>query len=380
MLRFFLPTLLLLAVACQPNAEVETPQREYIYAGTYSVRGSEGVYVLEFQRDSSKLEIVQTAGTPESPSFLEISPDGRFLYTTNRAGLDTITPFGSVSSFTINPDDGKLAPIDVVSAYGIGPCHIQLSADGRWLYISNYSGGTVSVLSVGENGAAGPLADSLKHTGSSVNTSRQNEPHTHSAQPVPQTPYFMVADLGIDKLMIYEMKEGKITPAPVPFVATEPGTGPRHFAFHPGTGKLYVGEELTSSVSVHDLDIANGINQQIQRLSTLPDTFSQRNSVADIHFSPDGKFLYVSNRGHNSLAIFSVDSDTGKLTPAGFQETMGKTPRNFMIDPKGEFVFVAHQDSDNIVGFKRDPASGLLTFAGINVTVPSPVCLKMVTH
>lgn len=377
MLRVILPILLLLAVACTPKPEVATPQREYIYAGTYSTRGSEGVYVLEFQRDSSQLSIIQTATTRKHPSFLDLSADGRFLYSINGEGIDTTTKFGSVGAFSINQADGKLSLINEVSAYGTGPCHIQFSEDGHWLFLSHYGGGSVSVITVEENGAAGPLADSLTHTGSSVNPNRQDKPHTHSAQSIPNTPYFMVADLGIDKLMIYEMKEGKIAPAPVPFVVTEPGTGPRHFAFHPSTGRLYVGEELTSSVSVHEVDVNAGISEQIQRLSTLPDTFSQNNSVADIHFSPDGKFLYVSNRGHNSLAIYSVDADSGKLTLTGFQETMGETPRNFMIDPKGEFVFVAHQNTDNIVGFRRDAQTGKLTYAGINVSVPSPVCLKM---
>ncbi|MDX2247170.1 MAG: lactonase family protein [Bacteroidia bacterium] len=377
MFRILLPILLLLVAACTPQAEVPSLRHEYIYAGTYSVRGSEGVYVLEFQRDSNRLEIIQTAKTPESPSFLEVSPDGRFLYSTNRAGLDTTTKFGSVSAFAINPADGKLSLINEVSAYGIGPCHIQFSEDAKMLYLSHYSSGSLSVLSVEENGAVGPLADSLTHTGRSVDTVRQNEPHTHSAQPVPGTPYFMVADLGLDKLLIYEMKNGKITPAPLPFVATEPGTGPRHFAFHPFSQRLYVGEELTSSVSVHEFDANAGSSMQIQRLSTLPDTFSRRNSVADIHFSPDGRFLYVSNRGHNSLAIYSVEDETGKLTLVGFQETMGKIPRNFLMDPLGEFVFVAHQETDNIVGFRRDTQTGKLTPAGIDVNIPSPVCLKL---
>ena len=358
--------------------------QETLYIGTYSVRGSEGIYVYSFNRENQSFSLKQTVITPESPSFLTISPDGNHLYSANRGGTKKHPDWGSVSSFSIDKKSNELSPLNEISSYGISPCHVQVDDEQDWLYVSHYGGGSLSVFPI-EEGTIGMLADSIQHTGSSVNPNRQEAPHVHSIQSIPQSNYFITADLGLDYLKIYEMKDKNALLAPVAYMTTEAGAGPRHFSQLENSPYVYVAEELTSTVSVHYLSISERKTHQIQRISTLPESFSENNSVAvstvaastvaDIHISPDGKFLYVSNRGHNSLAIFEIDSSTGKLTSRGHQSTLGEIPRNFAIDPQGEFILVANQNTDNVVFFKRDKKSGQLSPTETELSVPSPVCL-----
>ncbi len=376
------PTKLLLLIAtlfaaCTAPEPTNEPL-EILYVGTYTVRGSEGIYAFQFDRANQTFEPIDTMATLDSPSFLTISPDKCFLYSVNRAGVDTSTNFGSVSAFSIDSKSGQLNPLNTTSSFGKSPCHISLRADGEEAYISHYGGGSLSVLEIDADGSIGSLIDTLSHTGSGVNAQRQEAPHVHSIQQIPGTEQVIVADLGIDQLKIYHLENDTLTPAILPAVKTELGAGPRHFTFSPDGRLLYVAEELSSTVSVHQLNLEDGSAEQLQRLSTLPDDFAAYNTVADIHRSPDGQFLYVSNRGHNSLAIYEVDSTSGELTLLGHQKTGGDTPRNFHVDVKGEFVLVAHQDSDNITVFERDGETGLLTKLDVELQVPSPVCLKMV--
>ncbi|MEM9830479.1 MAG: lactonase family protein [Bacteroidota bacterium] len=357
--------------------------QETLYVGTYSVRGSEGIYVYSFDRDNNSFALVQTASTPESPSFLAISPDGNYLYSTNRGGTEDYPDWGTVSSFSVSETSGTLSPLNESSSYGVSPCHVAVDDEQDWLYISHYGGGSLSVFPVEADGKVGDLADSVQHTGSSVNPNRQKAPHVHSIQAVPQTDYFLTADLGLDQVKVYRMDGSEATEDFA--ITAEPGSGPRHFTQSTDNRFLYIAEELTSTVSVHTLDLEQNKTEQVQRVSTLPDAFTDNNTVAvstvaDIHLSPDGKFLYVSNRGHNSLAIFAVDEEDGTLTPQGHQSTQGETPRNFMIDPQGEFVLVANQNTDNIVFLERDQQTGQLTPTDTELSVPSPVCLILTSH
>ena len=347
--------------------------QETLYVGTYSVRGSEGIYVYSFDRDNNSFELVQTASTPESPSFLAISSNNSYLYSTNRGGTKDYPDWGSVSSFSIDEKTSKLSPLNEVSSYGVSPCHVAVDDEQNWLYISHFGGGSLSVFPIENDGHVGNLADSVQHTGSSVNPNRQEAPHVHSIQAVPQTDYFLTADLGLDEVKVYRMDDSEAVEEFA--ITTEPGSGPRHFTKSADNRFLYVAEELTSTVSVHTLELEQNRVNQTQRVSTLPDSFADNNTVADIHLSPDGKFLYVSNRGHNSLVIFEVNEKDGTLTPKGHQSTKGETPRNFAIDPQGEFVLVANQNTDNIVFFERNQQTGQLTPTGTELSVPSPVCL-----
>lgn len=342
--------------------------------GTYSVRGSEGVYVYQFDRNTRSFQGIQQVEGPDSPSFLEIHPNGALLYTANRAGIGTDTLSGSVCAYRIAPVSGQLQEINQSSSYGFSPCHISVDDAGDWLYVSHYGGGSLSVFPVREDGGVGTLLDSIKYHGHGFNPERQEAPHIHSIQSLPGTDLFLATDLGMDRLYFYHCSEEGLKPATPPYMETEPGTGPRHFVLSPGRNLIYISEELSNTVSVYSL---NGTESHfLQRLSTLPADYTEPNTVADIHLSPDGHFLYVSNRGHNSLAIYRVDPESGLLHLVGHADSGGKVPRYFMIDPQGTFVLVANQDSDNIVLFDRDQETGLLTATDIELKVPSPVCLK----
>lgn len=351
---------------------------EFLYVGTFSVRGSEGIYIFSFDRTQGKFEPMGAVHSLNDPTFLAVSPDKKFLYSANRQSVDSSSDKGSVTSYRIHPQTGLLTETSRSSSFGNSPCHISISKDGKWLFASHYRDGSLVVLSTDKNGKISGLADSVIHKGSSVDKLRQETAHAHSTNFIPDTDYFMTADLGSDKLWVYKWNSGTINPAPLPFIASVRGSGPRHFVFLPGKPWVYVAEELSSTVSVYDVNIKKATIKHMQRISTLPNTFTQTNSVADIHLSPDLRFLYVSNRGHNSLSIFKVDYETGKLSPVGHQFTLGKTPRNFYMDTLGEFVLVANQDSDDIFFFKRDKTTGMLQETGLRMPVPSPVCLKMV--
>ena len=352
--------------------------KEIMYIGTYSLRGSEGIYVFEFDRKTGTMQPLQSVSNAKSPSFLALHPSGKYLYSVNEAADKQ----GGVSAYAVDVASGKLQFLNSQSSLGASPCHISVDQTGKTAFVSNYGGGNLAVLPILANGRLGTPTDSVQNTGHGVNTQRQDKPHVHSATVAPDNRFVYVADLGTDKLHIYQtdMKTGKIKPATMPFATVKPGSGPRHFTFHPNGKYAYLVEELTSSVAAFSRDAQTGALTLLEDgVKTLPANFTDNNTSADIHVDPAGKFLYQSNRGYNALAIFAISND-GKLTKVGDQPTEGKTPRNFLIDPKGEFVFVAHQDSDNITIFKRDQKTGKLTYTGHSVKVPAPVCVIMATR
>lgn len=351
--------------------------REFLYTGTFSVRGSEGIYVFSFDRSQGKFEKIGTFHSYNDPTFLEFSPDKKILYAVNRQGIDTATNKGSVTSFRIHHATGKLSEITSISSFGNSPCHVSVSRDGNYVFASHYRDGALTILSSGKKGQLIGLSDSVFLRGSSINKQRQESAHAHFTQFIPELNFLVTADLGSDKLWIHSFRYGKISKPAYAAIETTPGSGPRHFEFYPRKNWIYVAEELSSTVSQYYFHPDKLTISHLQRISTLPDSFSGSNSVADIHFSPDFKFLYVSNRGHNSLAIYRVDATTGKLNLIGHQPTLGKTPRNFYMDTRGEFVLVANQDTDEIVMFRRDKETGILHETSVRLQVPSPVCLKM---
>jgi 6-phosphogluconolactonase len=262
----------------------------------------------------------------------------------------------------------------------VHPCYITVDKSGKWVITGNYTSGTISVNPVNSDGSLIASNDSIKHFGKSVNTARQESPHVHSAILSKNNKYLYVPDLGIDKVMIYRFdnKSGKLTEAEMPFVKTEPGAGPRHFEIHPNGKFAYLMKELTGSVSVYRV-LKNGGLYLLQNISTLPRDFSGMSGSADIHVSPDGKFLYGSNRGEsNTIGILKIEANTGLLKWVGHQSTLGKTPRNFNFDPSGNFLLVANQNSDEIVIFKRNKETGLLTDTGKRINILNPVCLKWI--
>ena len=351
-----------------------------VYIGTYTRGRSEGIYVYRMKKSSGALEFVSVAKGINNPSFVAIDPQKRYLYAVSEVGGGANKPSGAVNAFSIDPATGGLIYLNQQSSRGNGPCHLSVDQTGRFVIVVNYGSGSVSVLPIHSDGKLGEATDFVQHQGSSVNPRRQSGPHAHSVTLDRANRYAFVADLGMDKIMIYQidLTQGKLKPNDEPWAKVKPGAGPRHFAFHPSDRYAYVINEIDSTLTAFTYDGAHGRLREIQTVPTLPEDFSDTSHCADVHVSPSGKFIYGSNRGHDSIVIFEIDEDTGKLTYAGHESTQGKTPRNFAIDPTGTFLLAANQDTDNIVTFQIDQQTGKLTSTGHITEVPTPVCLKMI--
>ncbi|MBB1284142.1 lactonase family protein [Flavisolibacter sp. BT320] len=347
----------------------------YLLVGTYTGEKSRGVYVYRFSANGSAT-LVDSAVTP-NPSYLAISPDQQFVYAANELGNGE--GGGKVSAFRFNKDKGKLLPLNQSPAMGEHPCYVTVDKTGKWVIVGNYSSGTVAVLPVKANGSLGTSVDMQQHKGKGP-TDRQNGPHVHATVLSKDNKTLYVPDLGIDKLMIYAFNEqnGELTPKDTS-LASPAGAGPRHFTVHPTSKWAYLLHELSGTVTAYR--VQNGLLQEVQTISTLPKNFKKSFTSADIHVSPDGKFLYASNRDEsNTIAIFKISTADGKLTLVGHQSVLGKTPRNFNFDPSGKFLLVANQRSDAIVVFSVNKATGKLTDTGRRIAVGSPVCIKWVTQ
>jgi 6-phosphogluconolactonase len=354
--------------------------KEILYTGTYSVRGSEGIYVHEFERSKRNFKLIQSVKTIESPTFLALHPSGKFVYSVNRGAAPGFSKPGSVTAFSIDPSTGKLTQLNHQSSYGAGPCHITIDRSGKLAFVSNYAEGNIVVLSIDDDGSLGIISDSIRFTGSSANKERQDKPHIHSSAISGDNHFLLVADLGTDKIYSFaiDIKNKKLSPAAKPYVTVKPGSGPRHFTFTPDGQYAYLAEELTSTVAAFSFNKKTGALDLIEdQINSLPPDFKERNTSADIHTDLSGKYLFLSNRGHQSIAIYNIEKN-GYVTLKGTANTGGKTPRNFLVDNKNEFVLTANQDTDNIVVFDWDAKTGKLTDTGVQIMVPSPVCLKMI--
>ncbi|MFW6100347.1 MAG: lactonase family protein, partial [Bacteroidota bacterium] len=345
---FFLIAVLVLG-SMMPVQGQETADKDILYVGTYSQRGSEGIYVFEFERDDVELELIQTVSGKESPSFLAIHPNGENLYAVYREGMTGDTKNGTVAAFDIGPN-GKLVRLNEQSSGGIGPCHVSVDPEGEYVYVSNYSDGSLSVYPVLRNGRLEEASDVIVHEGSGPNHDRQEGPHMHSMIPAENGSYVYASDLGTDEIIAYALNrdEDTLSASDGQRIQAKPGSGPRHFDIHTSADFAYSVEELTSTIAAYSVDPSNGSLEFIQRESLLPGDFDENNTGADIQVSPDGKHVYASNRGHNSLAIFLVDQQTGEIESAGHADVQGERPRNFLIDRKGEFVFVANRNTDDV--------------------------------
>lgn len=350
-------------------------QDYYLFIGTYTSGKSKGIYVYQFNAATGHFKAVSEVAS-KNPSYLAISPNGKFLYSVNENGGSEA---GQVSAFSFDKNTGQLAFLNSRSSGGADPCYISENKTGKWLFVANYSGGSLAALPVHADGTVDSLKQLIQHEGSGVNKGRQEKAHVHSTVISPDDRFLMVADLGMDQEFVYKidtMANQPLTVSTDTVVMMEPGSGPRHLTFHPTKPYAYLINELSGNVYAFNYN--KGKLRQIQQISSHPDNYTGEKGSADIHVSPDGKFLYASNRGDaNSLAIYSIDQSTGKLQSKGFQSTMGKHPRNFMIDPTGHFLLVANRDSDNIVIFSIDPVTGLLKATGEEISIPNPVCLKM---
>jgi 6-phosphogluconolactonase len=370
--------LLFLAFGYEPvKPVVEPASKEFIYVGTFEGRDSEGIYVFEFDRETGVLTLVQTVTDRPGPNFQTIHPGARFLYSVSGDPYSDDSKHTTLSAYRIDRETGMLSLINEQSVQGNGPAHVSVDPHGEFAYVSNYSAGNLSVFRIGDDGALSEAVDVVQHEGSSMNEQRQRGPHVHSIVPSADGRFIYVSDLGIDRIMIYSVdrSSGTLSPAQTPYAENTPGSGPRHFTFHPTGEFAYSAEELTSTVAAFRVDPSTGALAQVQRLSMVPDDFDGSNSAADIHISPDGRFLYASNRGHDSLVIYYIDPETGELGLAGHEPTRGGHPRNFMIDKQGEYILAANRDDDNVVVFRRDKETGQLQFTGQEAHVPMAVCV-----
>ncbi len=352
-------------------------QERILYIGTYSDAVSGGINSLTMDAISGKVTNCKIAANATNPSFLALSPDGKFLF-----AVDEIEGYGpgqggAVSSYRIVRPGGMLEFINRQPSMGAHPCHLTVSRNGKFVLVANYTGGNAAVLPVSENGTLGEPVCVKQHSGKGPNRDRQEKPHAHSITLSPDNQYAYVCDLGIDKVMIYrfDAESGQLNPASMPFLQTAPGAGPRHFCFSPDKRRAFVINELNSTLTALNYSPSDGSLTEIQTLSTLPDDFNGENTCADVHVHPNGRYVYGSNRGHDSIAVFGLDSKTGHLIPAGHQPAGGKTPRNFVIDPSGAFLLAANQDSDTINVFKINQENGMPAPTGLSVEVPKPVCL-----
>jgi len=348
----------------------------YLIVGTYDSPTSEGIYIYTFNSRNGSVSEVSHIKT-SNPSYVTISPDEKFVYAVHENGKDGNG--GEVAAFSFDKKPGTLSFINKQLSGGDHPCYVEIDKTGKWVFAGNYSSGSVAVLPVNADGRLGATTTIIQHSGSGKDAARQKAPHVHCTKISDDNRWLFVPDLGIDKVMIYsfDAETGKLTPAQEPFAESMPGSGPRHFTFHPNKKYAYLVEELSGTVSVFEYN--DGMLKNIQRISTMPPRDGSFAGSADIHVSPDGKFLYASNRAaSNTIAIFKIDKTSGKLIAMGHQSTLGKTPRNFSIDPSGNFLLAANQGTDEIVIFKRNKRTGLLTDTGKRIHIGKPVCLKWI--
>jgi 6-phosphogluconolactonase len=351
----------------------------WVYVGTYTGQNSKGIYRFDLDLTSGRLTGGELVGEAIHPSFLAIHPSRRFLYAVGEVAESNGKPGGAVNAFAIDPKSGKLTLLNQQSSKGAGPCHLVVDREGKHVLTANYGGGSVCVLPIQADGRLGEATDFVQHHGSSVNPQRQEGPHAHSVNLDTAGRFAFVANLGLDRVFVYRVDSarGTLVPNDPPSIKLPPGAGPRHFAFHPTGRFAYVINELNSTVTVLTYDPDRGILKELQTASTLPLGFSADNTTAEVQVHPTGKFVYGSNRGHNSIAIFAVDPTSGALRPVGHQSHHIKTPRNFGIDPTGRYLLVANQDGNSVIVFRIDPRTGALAPTGSEQAVPTPVCIKM---
>ncbi|MBM4026241.1 MAG: lactonase family protein [Planctomycetes bacterium] len=367
---FWLSCLSVAPLAAAESADV------LVYVGTYTGKGSEGIYIYRLDASTGALKPVGKATGLSNPSFLALDPKGRAVYAVREAG----GPVGGVVALSRNRATGELTILNDQPSGGRGPCYVAVDREGQFLLVANYGSGSVALLPIAADGRLAPATSVMQHEGSSVNPARQKAPHAHAFVFDPANRFAFAPDLGIDKIMIYRLDRanGKLVPNDPPFAQCEPGSGPRHFTFHPDGTRAYVIEELSCTVTAFAYDGATGALKTVQRISTLPKDFEGRNTCAEVQVHPSGRFLYGSNRGHDSIACFTIDGRTGALRATGHVSTQGRTPRNFALDPSGTFLLAANQDTNTVVTFRINQDTGELTPTGQVCQVPTPVCLKMV--
>jgi 6-phosphogluconolactonase len=353
-----------------------------LFVGTYTntKAASKGIYVCRYNASSGQLLSLGVAAEIPNPSYLAVDPTHKFLYAVNELENYKGEKSGAVTAFSIDRKTGKLRKLNDVASRGEDPCYVALDNTGKYVLVANYTSGNIAVFPVQEDGSLGEASAFVQHHGSGPNKERQEGPHAHYIRTTADNRFAVVSDLGLDKLLVYRFAatSGSLTPNDPPAAADlPPGEGPRHVAFAPNNKFAYTVNELKSTVTAFTFDASAGVLKAFQTVSTLPKDFSGQNDGAEIHVHPNGKFLYASNRGHDSIAEFSIDQSTGRVTLVHNFSIQGKTPRDFELDPSGGHLLAAGQDTNNIVVFRIDPTTGKLRPTA-HIDVPAPVGLTFV--
>ncbi len=346
-----------------------------VFVGTYTRGDSKGIYTYVLDTAAGTLRPEGLAGETPNPSFLALHPSGNFLYACGELEKSD----GSLTAFKIDSATGKLERLNNVSAGGTSTCHANVSRNGQFVVLANYGSGSCAAFALGADGKIGERTAYHQHSGSSMDSKgRQGGPHAHSVNFDKLNKHVIVADLGLDQVKVYNFNSatGAMVPNEPPFTKVAPGSGPRHFTFHPSGKFAYVINEMNCTVTAFQWDAKKGTLKEIETATTLPEPWKRGYSTAEVVAHPNGRFLYGSNRGHNSLAVFQINAATGKLKSVENKPTEGKTPRNFAIDPTGHYLIAANQDSNSLVLFRINQMSGVLDQLGAPIAAPSPVCVR----
>jgi 6-phosphogluconolactonase len=366
---FPLFTLAVVALSSSLAAAVELP----FYVGTYTKKdGSQGIYHYTLNTETGAVTGGKLAAEASNPTFLALHPNRRFIY----AAMENSG--GAVGAYAIQPD-GSLKLLSQQSSKGAGNCHVSVDAAGKYVFAANYGGGSVAALPIREDGSVGEATGFVQHTGASVDPARQKEPHAHSIYTHGSEPFVYACDLGLDKILVYKIdSKGALTPNTPPSTNIAPGSGPRHLAFHPTRPYAYVINEMLNTVTVLDHDAKAGTLREKQTIPTLPADYTGKSSTAEIFVHPNGRFVYGSNRGHDSIVVFAIDEATGQLKLVEHVSTQGKAPRNFALDPEGRFLLAGNQGSNTVVVFRVDGGTGKLTPTGHSFNLGAPVAIQFV--
>ena len=371
--------ILLIAWFATSHTSAAAHHKYLAYVGTYTDHGSKGIYAYRFDSSKGKLTPLELGAESANPSFLADDSDGKYLYAVNEIETFNGQPTGAVSAFAIHPNDGKLSLLNQVSSRGQDPAHIVLDRTGKYALVANYTTGSVAVFPVLKDGRLGDSTSFVQHKGSSVDPERQAGPHAHAIALSPDDRFAIVADLGLDELLVYRFDSATGTLGPNPQVVhAAPGAGPRHLAFGHNGKFLYVLNEMKSTVATYSYDAATGTLHEAQNVPALARPVTKDDTAAEIEVHPSGKFLFTSNRGDDSITVLAINPKTGTLTRIENDRTGGKTPRHFAIDPAGKWLLAENQDSNSIVVFRIDRKSGHLTRTAETAQITSPVCLAFV--
>jgi len=351
-----------------------------VYFGTYTGAKSKGIYVSRFDSATGRLTAPELAAATPSPSFLAVHPSRRFLYAVSETASLTNKHGGAVSAFSLDAKTGQLTLLNQQGSGGAGPCHVAVDELGKCLLVANYGSGSIEALPIQADGALAEPGTVIQHQGSSVNPARQAGPHAHFMTTDPANRFALACDLGLDQVLVYHLDPAKaaLVANDPPFASIKPGSGPRHIVFHSSGRFAFLISEISSTLTVFAYDAKRGELKAVQTISTLPETFVGKSACAEVQVHPSGKFVYGSNRGHDSITVFGFDPKAGQLTCLQYQLTQGKTPRHFALDPTGKWLLAENQESDSVVVFSVDAETGRLKPTEQRISVGAPVCAVFV--